>query len=53
MVNSFCHVFTAATISIIRTAGGLVLGILAGLSVILLIWILEKLISRVKFDKQL
>ncbi len=41
MVNSFCHVFTAASISIIRTAGGLVLGILAGLLTWLVLRALE------------
>lgn len=46
MVNSFCHVFTAATISIIRTAGGLMLGIPAGLLTILAIWLLEKAVKR-------
>ncbi|HWP95236.1 MAG TPA: DUF5693 family protein [Syntrophomonadaceae bacterium] len=41
MVNSFCHVFTAANISIIRTVGGLVLGIVMGVATLLVIWILE------------
>jgi len=45
MVNSFCHVFTAATISIIRTAGGLALGSLLGICAIAGIWILEKCIK--------
>lgn len=45
MVNSFCHVFTAAYISIIRTAGGLMLGIPAGLIAITGIWFVEKCIE--------
>lgn len=47
MVNSFCHVFTAAEISIIRTAGGLMVGVLAGLMTMAGIWIVEKLFQRV------
>lgn len=46
MVNSFCHVFTAAYISIIRTAGGLVLGILAGMLTVLGLRLLEKAADR-------
>lgn len=45
MVNSFCHVFTAANISIIRTAGGLLLGIPAGLATIIVIVLLERVVN--------
>jgi len=40
------HVFTAAYISIIRTAGGIMFGILAGLLVMAAIWVVEKCIER-------
>ncbi|MEN6348172.1 MAG: DUF5693 family protein [Syntrophomonas sp.] len=50
MVNSFCHVFTAASISIIRTAGGLALGIAAGLLTLFVTWLLEMLIKRMASD---
>lgn len=45
MVNSFCHVFTAAYISIIRTAGGLGLGVLAGVVTMAGIWLVEKIVG--------
>lgn len=46
MVNSFCHVFTAVSISANRTLAGLLTGLLLGCGLVLCIWIGEKLISR-------
>ncbi len=43
MVNSFCHVFTAVSISANRTLAGLMTGLLLGLGLVLCIWIVEKL----------
>lgn len=50
MVNSFCHVFTAAYISIIRTMSGLMLGIPVGLLTIFVVVLLEMLIKRLLPD---
>lgn len=36
-INSFCHVFTAINVSIIRSANGLILGLLLGKIIIILI----------------
>jgi hypothetical protein len=44
MVNSFCHVFTAISISASRTLAGLLVGGIIGLLVLALIRILEKLL---------
>ncbi|MDR1160342.1 MAG: DUF5693 family protein, partial [Syntrophomonadaceae bacterium] len=41
MVNSFCHVFTAVSISWSRTLWGLVIGVLLGFAVLLGIMLLE------------
>lgn len=46
MVNSFCHVFTAVTISLNRTMGGLLIGILLGLLLIMVIKAGEWLVQR-------
>lgn len=43
MVNSFCHVFTAVSISASRTLAGLLTGVLLGCGLLLCIWILEKI----------
>lgn len=46
MVNSFCHVFTAISISFNRTLAGLLIGIPLGLGAILMLYILERLYYR-------
>ncbi|WP_054695014.1 DUF5693 family protein [Syntrophomonas palmitatica] len=46
MVNSFCHVFTAVSISASRTLGGLMLGLITGISSILGIYIIEVIWKR-------
>jgi len=47
MVNSFCHVFTAVTISLNRTLGGLMLGLISGLLLVVFIkageWVVERI----------
>lgn len=43
MVNSFCHVFTAAAVSLNRTLNGLLTGLLIGTAVLALFIALEKL----------
>ncbi|MEN6462200.1 MAG: DUF5693 family protein, partial [Syntrophomonas sp.] len=47
MVNSFCHVFTAVTISLNRTMGGLLIGIILGLLLIVVIKAGEWLVQRI------
>lgn len=47
MVNSFCHVFTAVTISINRTMAGLLTGILIGIGALIVVKICEWLFSKV------
>jgi len=42
MVNSFCHVFTAISISIGRTLAGLLIGTVVGLAVLAVLWIIDK-----------
>lgn len=46
MVNSFCHVFTAAAISLQRTLAGVLVGVLIGLGVVLGIMLLEWIAKR-------
>lgn len=46
MVNSFCHVFTAISISANRTMAGLLTGVIIGLGVLIGIWMIEKIWSR-------
>ncbi|CFX11479.1 Uncharacterized [Syntrophomonas zehnderi OL-4] len=41
MVNSFCHVFTAVTISVNRTLAGLLTGLIVGSALLLVIWITD------------
>jgi uncharacterized membrane protein len=43
MVNSFCHDFTAVSISASRTMAGLVTGLLLGLVLLVCIWLAEKI----------
>lgn len=43
MVNSFSHVFTAVIISAQRTLAGLLVGVIAGIMTIMIIWIGERL----------
>ena len=47
MVNSFCHVFTAVTVSANRTLAGLLTGVLLGLGALLVIKIGEWLFAKV------
>ncbi len=47
MVNSFCHVFTAVTVSINRTLGGLLLGVLVGIGALVVIKLGEWLVGKV------
>jgi hypothetical protein len=46
MVNSFCHVFTAVMISLNRTLGGLLIGVIIGIGAIIGVMILEWLVQR-------
>jgi len=46
MVNSFCHVFTAVSISANRTLAGLLTGLVLGCGLVLCIWIGEKIVAR-------
>ena len=46
MVNSFCHVFTAITISASRTLAGLMTGVVLGLLGIIVVWIGEKAVLK-------
>lgn len=46
MVNSFCHVFTAAFISAQRSLAGLLVGSIIGLATVLCLWLLEIIIQR-------
>lgn len=43
MVNSFCHVFTAVSISASRTLAGLIIGLLLGTVLLICIWLAEKI----------
>lgn len=43
MVNSFCHVFTAVSISASRTLAGLLVGLLLSLLLLICIWLGEKI----------
>ena len=43
MVNSFCHVFTAVSISASRTLAGLATGLVLGVALIICIWLAEKI----------
>ena len=47
MVNSFCHVFTAVTVSVNRTLGGLFLGVLVGIGALVIIKMGEWLFGRI------
>ncbi|MGE5389759.1 MAG: DUF5693 family protein [Deltaproteobacteria bacterium] len=47
MVNSFCHGFTAIMISISRTMGGLLVGILTVACTLIGIWILEQIWKKI------
>ena len=38
MVNSFCHVFTAITVSVERTLNGLVVGVVIGTALLTMLW---------------
>ena len=51
MVNSFCHVFTAVTVSINRTLGGLLLGVLVGIGALVIIKMGEWLVSKFTVDR--
>ncbi|MEQ8201965.1 MAG: DUF5693 family protein [Syntrophomonadaceae bacterium] len=46
MVNSFCHVFTAVMVSVNRTLGGLLTGLLVGAAVLLCIKIGELIYAK-------
>lgn len=46
MVNSFCHVFTAVSISVNRTLAGLITGLVVGFGVLLCIWMVEKIVVK-------
>ncbi len=47
MVNSFCHVFTAVSISVSRTLGGLLVGVFFGLLALFGIAIIEWILQRI------
>jgi len=47
MVNSFCHGFTAIMISLSRTLGGLMVGMLTVAGTLIGIWILEQIWKRI------
>ena len=46
MVNSFCHVFTAVSISASRTLAGLATGLLLGMVLLICIWLAEKIWAK-------
>jgi ABC-type nitrate/sulfonate/bicarbonate transport system permease component len=46
MVNSFCHVFTTASISLQRSLAGILVGAVIGLGVVLGIMLLEWIAKR-------
>jgi hypothetical protein len=46
MVNSFCHVFTAVSISFSRTMAGLATGLLLGAILLFCIWLAEKVLTK-------
>ena len=46
MVNSFCHVFAAVTISANRTLAGLFTGLVIGLGLLIGIWMIEKIWAK-------
>lgn len=50
MVNSFCHVFTAVSISASRTLAGLLVGVCFGILTIIGIYILEWIYNAVSSD---
>ncbi|HPF20403.1 MAG TPA: DUF5693 family protein, partial [Syntrophomonas sp.] len=50
MVNSFCHVFTAVSISASRTLAGLATGLLLGTMLVIAIWLAEKIWAKYGFD---
>lgn len=50
MVNSFCHVFTAVSISASRTLAGLATGLLLGTMLLICIWLAEKIRARYRFN---
>ncbi len=52
MVNSFCHVFTAVSISANRTFAGLLVGLLLGLILLLIIWLGEKIYHAIVTPKR-
>ena len=43
MVNSFCHVFTAITVSIERTLNGLVVGVVIGMALVIMLWAVKRI----------
>ncbi|NLW92223.1 MAG: hypothetical protein GXY34_11580 [Syntrophomonadaceae bacterium] len=47
MVNSFCHGFTAITVSASRTVGGLLVGMVTVAGTLIGIWILEQIWKRI------
>jgi hypothetical protein len=46
MVNSFCHGFTSVSISVNRTLGGLLTGLLIGSLLLICIWLGEKIWAK-------
>lgn len=46
MVNSFCHDFTAVSISVSRTWAGLLTGLLIGFLLLIVIWLGEKIWAK-------